>query len=126
VEGVEVTPSLPAAAATLSPLASDFSLRGQRKVTKRKALSAQEHSWPRWGLSRIFGLAIHGSTENGARPARRPPGLGTQGNSGIVSGKSDENNPAAIAYRCRMQRNVLVALAVDSGDAHRTALTDNP
>ena len=79
---------------TLSPLASYFSLQGQRKVTKRKALIAQEHSWYQCGQSRIFGLAIHGSTGHlfkmpGARPARRPPGLDAQVDLQIVSSKSE-------------------------------------
>jgi hypothetical protein len=55
------------------------------------------------GQSRIFGLAIHGSTENGARPARRPPGLDAQSDSKIVSGKSHSKIEVAFA-NCTLQR----------------------
>ena len=73
---------------TLSPLASYFSLQGQRKVTKRKALCAQEQTLYRCGQSRFSDSPSMARSENGARPARRPPGLDAHGNLEIINGKS--------------------------------------
>ena len=56
-------------------------------------------------------------SENGARPARRPPGLDADGNLEIISGKSRSVLRVGVARR---------ALAVDAKDAYRAYLTDNP
>jgi hypothetical protein len=56
-------------------------------------------------------------SENGARPARRPPGLDAHGHLEIISGKSDSMLLLVFAHR---------ALVVDAKNAYRTRLTDNP
>jgi hypothetical protein len=61
---------------------------GPKKSNQKKGPYRSRANLYRCGQSRIFGLAIHGSTENGARPARRPPGLDAQIDLEIFSGKS--------------------------------------
>jgi hypothetical protein len=80
---------------------------GPKKSNQKKGPSAQEHTLFRCGQSRIFGLAIHGSTENGARPARRPPGLDAQGDLEIVSSKSRDARDARELHWPQLTNGVL-------------------
>jgi hypothetical protein len=67
--------SSPAALNASAVGGSLFFASAQRKVTKRKGASPIRANFGLAGHSTIFGLAIHGSTENGAHPWAPPYGL---------------------------------------------------
>ena len=62
---------------------------GPKKSNQKKGPSAQEHTLHGCGQSRFSDSPSMARSENGARPARRPPGLDAHGNPKIISGKSD-------------------------------------
>src|SRR5207342_3909041 len=80
--------TLPAALATLSPLASYFSLQGQRKVTKRKALPLKSTPFEVWAVADF--RTRHPWLDRKRRASCAPPsGSCCPRPFKIISGKSD-------------------------------------